>query len=51
MRKVCKKCNTSYTVTIHELPVRDKDEAHCHVCGELLKKWNESRYYSFKKDN
>ena len=43
----CTQCGSVYTVVIHRLPAKDSDSANCEVCGQVLKKWNDTRVPSF----
>lgn len=45
--ETCGECGARYKVTIHRATTRDKDEAHCHKCGHLLRAWNDTHWPSF----
>lgn len=36
----CRKCGSLYSSKVRKLPVRDKDDVSCQVCGEILDSWN-----------
>lgn len=46
--ETCAKCGSVYSVRIHRVPARDSDSFNCQVCGELLRKWNDTRIPEFK---
>lgn len=43
----CSKCGAIYSVKVTRLPVRDSDYFNCETCGELMKKWNDTRVPMF----
>jgi hypothetical protein len=43
----CNGCGSVYERRTQKIMVRDQDEEHCGVCGELLERWNASRIPSF----
>lgn len=46
--ETCEKCGSIYSVTVVELPTRDKDNFNCITCGAELKSWNGTRMYSYE---
>lgn len=45
--ETCEKCGSIYSVKIFRLPARDSDSFTCEVCGDILRKWNDTRAPSF----
>lgn len=46
--EVCKKCGSVYEVTMHRFPHRDEDSFNCFVCGNLMRKWNDTHCPMFE---
>ena len=49
--EVCPSCGTVYEVRIYRLSAKDHDSFHCEVCGNLMKKWADTKVpsYTLKK--
>lgn len=43
----CEKCGSVYLVKIYRLPARDSDSFTCEVCGDLMRKWDDTHVPSF----
>jgi hypothetical protein len=46
--KVCPQCESVYSVTHHQVPVKDIDSANCLVCDFELARWKSTRYPTFQ---
>jgi len=44
----CPHCGALYEVTITRFPTRDKDDAICQCCHEVMAEWNDTAAPSFK---
>ena len=44
----CPNCGALYEVIITRLPTRDKDNATCECCHEVMADWNDTSAPSFK---
>ena len=45
---VCPRCESVYSVTHHQVPVKDIDSADCVVCGSELARWKSTKYPTFE---
>jgi len=43
----CEKCGSVYSVKIYRLPAKDSDSFACEVCGDIMRKWNDTRVPGF----
>ena len=46
--ETCPKCGSVYSVTVSQLPTKDQDFFNCEVCGFEMRRWNDTRFPSFK---
>jgi hypothetical protein len=44
----CQYCGALYEVTITRFPTRDKDDAICQCCHEVMAEWDDAAVPSFK---
>ncbi len=42
----CPKCKSEYRIHQGHVPMRDKDQINCDICGDLIKRWNGSRVFN-----
>ena len=45
--KVCPQCESVYSVTHHQVPVKDIDSANCLLCGFELASWKSTSYPTY----
>lgn len=43
----CPHCGSIYDKFVYRSPARDKDEATCRVCGNVMDSWNSTTIPSF----
>lgn len=44
----CPKCHSVYEVTVSRYPARDQGQFKCEVCGQVVRKWNDTYDWSHK---
>ena len=45
-RYKCGRCESILEIRKIKLPVRDKDDLYCPVCGDHIKSWNEAKMWT-----
>ena len=47
----CDNCDAVYSVTIMPLPTSDSASFNCEICGQLVKKWDNTTSYNYELKN